>query len=203
MIVWNTDTHIVPKCVRLPAGVLLAVATLLLDGPVVIVPLVLACLWIWGRPEGRPRNLAVAACLMAGQSINVSLGMIDYELTPFMAGQGYALLERASDTAFPSDHTALCWSCGLGLIFTHGAVRWAAVLCMLGMLTGCARVYLGVHYPLDVLVASPIGLLAGAGARVALPLTTSLAFAPVERLYEGILAHLPSALSLPHRYSCV
>jgi undecaprenyl-diphosphatase len=199
MMSWNTELLLFLNAPAHPTEVLLAVAKLLSDGPVVVVPLVLACLWIWGRPEARPAHLAVAACLIAGQSIKVSLGVTYYELTPFMAGQDHTLLNQASDNNFPRDHAALCWSCGLGLILTHGAIRWGAALCMLGMLTCWGQVYLGVHYPVDMLASLPIGLLAGAGARVALPLAASLVAPTVEHFYERILTHLRSALSLPRR----
>lgn len=57
-------TLTVPGCARPLKEALLAIAKLLSDGPVVVVPLVLACLWILGRPEGRPPHLAAVRKLI-------------------------------------------------------------------------------------------------------------------------------------------
>jgi undecaprenyl-diphosphatase len=199
MIFWNTELFLFLNAPGHLNAITRSAAKLLAHSPVVVVPLLLACLWIWGRPESRPAHVAIAACLIAGQSINVSLGMLSYELGPFMSGQGHTFLKNATGNSFSGDGATICWSCGPGLILTRGAVRWGISLCLIGLLMGLARVYLGGHYPLDELAAAPIGLLAGVGARVALPIATSVASPPVERLYESVLTHLPAALPLPRR----
>lgn len=199
MIFWNTERLLFVDAARHLTAISLPAANFLGHWPLVVVPLLLACLWIWGRPRSRPAHLAIAACLIAGQSICVSLGMLSSELGPFIDGQAHTILANASGSAFPFDGAAICWGCGLGLIITRGAVRWGTWLCLIGLSMGLVRVYLGVHYPLDVLSAAPIGLLAGVGARVALPLATSFASPPIESLYELILTHLPAVLPLPRR----
>jgi hypothetical protein len=64
MMVLNTELLLFLDAPGHSKEVLLAIAKLLSDGPVVVVPLVLACLWIWGRPEGRSPHLAAVRKLI-------------------------------------------------------------------------------------------------------------------------------------------
>jgi len=63
------------------------------------------------------------------------------------------------DPSFPSGH-ALC-AAAVGLyLYTHTAAVWGrAMLASLVVLVPLARLYLGVHYPTDVLVGSSLGIL--------------------------------------------
>ena len=46
--------------------------------PVLLVPVLLMLLWVWGPPDRRPALLAVAAGLFAGQALNLLLGTIGF-----------------------------------------------------------------------------------------------------------------------------
>lgn len=198
-MLWNTDLFLLLNAPTHPGAAMFLVAEALAATPVVLAPVLLACLWVWGRPGRQPALLAVAGGLFAGQALNLLLGMAWDEPRPFMAGVGHTWLAHVADNGFPSDHATLAWSLGLGLILTDASRRWGVAVCLLGIATGWARVFLGVHFPVDVLASAPIGLMAATAARLAVPTARTWAAPPAERLYEGVLERLPARLPLPRR----
>lgn len=197
---WNLDLFMLLNASARPSAGMLWVAELAANAPLLLIPTLLTGLWIWGAPQRRPALLAVAASLFAGQGLNWLLGQAWYEPRPFMAGIGHTWIEHVADNGFPSDHATLAWGLGCGLMLTGISLRWGIFACAVAILTGWARVFLGVHFPVDVLVAAPVGLTAGFIARLLRPVAAHLA-QPVERLYETILRQLPGWLPLPRRKS--
>ncbi len=129
--------------------------------------------------------------MFAGQGINLLLGLVWFDPRPFMAGIGHTWLDHVTDNGFPSDHATLAWSLGLGLALTGASSRWGTVACLVGLAAGWARVYLGVHFPVDVLASIPAGLLAAGFASVLLPPIQRWVAPPVERAYDMALRLLP------------
>ena len=73
----------------------------------------------------------------------------------------------AHGTSFPSSHTAATVAIVIALVpFLPRALAWVAVA--YAVLVGCSRVYLGVHYPLDVLSGAGIGMAMGGAVLLAL-----------------------------------
>ena len=129
--------------------------------------------------------------MLAGQGINLLLGLAWFEPRPFMAGVGHTWLDHVADNGFPSDHATLAWSLGLGLALTGASRRWGTAACLVGLATGWARVYLGVHFPLDVLASMPAGLLAAGSACILLPPVRRWVAPLAEHAYDVALGHLP------------
>src|SRR6516162_7300296 len=66
----------------------------------------------------------------------------------------------AHGTSFPSSHTAVTVAVVIALVpFLPRALAWVAFA--YAVLVGWSRVYLGVHYPLDVLAGAGIGMAVG------------------------------------------
>ena len=196
---WNTDLFLALNASAQPGPAMLFIADALASAPVLLAPVALICLWVWGRQDRRPALLAVAGGLFVGQGVNLLLGLAWHEPRPFMAGIGHTWLAHVADNGFPSDHATLAWSLGLGLILTGASRSWGAAACLVGISAGWARIYLGVHFPVDVMASVPVGLVAGTVASLAVPFAQRWLSPPAERLYEATLDRLPARLPLPRR----
>lgn len=72
------------------------------------------------------------------------------ESRPFTAHpSAHVLIHHAADQSFPSDHATAAFGIALAVgVFLSRA--WGAVLFVLALLIGFARVYVGIHYPSDI-----------------------------------------------------
>jgi undecaprenyl-diphosphatase len=131
-----------------------------------VVFLVTVVLWfILGVVRGRPddRVGAIAALLASGLAllVNQVVSHIVYRPRPFVMHPNtvHVLLGHSADGSFPSDHAAAAVAISIVLCAFHRRLGIAALL--FAVLTAYARVYVGDHYPGDVLAGALIGLLAG------------------------------------------
>jgi undecaprenyl-diphosphatase len=114
-----------------------------------------------------PRHLGVMLLLSSGGAAVIAqlVKRLSKRRRPNVGILGFTALAQNPDAfSFPSGHTAA--SVAL-------AVAWAGEGSGLGLLAsafaslvGFSRVYLGVHYPLDVMAGAAIGLTAGGLARL-------------------------------------
>ena len=171
---------------------LIQVATGIADDLIYLIPLLLLGMWLWG--DSTRRSLAIKACLVTLLALgaNQVIGLVWQHPRPFMIGLGHAWIPHAADSSFPSDHLTVFAGIGLTLLF-GGAFRMAAAVLATGFVVAWARVFLGLHFPLDMVGAVAV---AGAAYVVVSPLwrmaggkLTNLA----EKLYRTVFA-----LSLIH-----
>ncbi|GAA4912491.1 phosphatase PAP2 family protein [Streptomyces coeruleoprunus] len=160
----------------------------------ILLALVLVVLWCWwgvrrrGTIEDSVSGLAgvVWAPLAAGIAVLVNIpirGFVERP-RPFRDHQGLeVLVDGKTDYSFVSDHATLAMAIGVGLFIAHRRIGLVAI--GLALAEGFCRVYMGVHYPTDVVGGFALGTaVALLFAPVALALLTPLvsAVARSERL---------------------
>jgi undecaprenyl-diphosphatase len=129
------------------------------DGVVVFAGLLLAA-WVLARASGDLRS--VAASLWAPVGALVALGVNQllvagvaeprpYDVLPHVL----VLVHRSADGAFPSDHAVMAGSVTAGVLLVHR--RLGLVTAALAVLMALTRVYVGAHWPLDVVAGLAVG----------------------------------------------
>jgi len=159
-----------------------AVASL---GPLVLLAL-LGLIWFLPRPtapRAAERRAVLYALLAAaiGLGINQIIGHLWARPRPGVGHATTQLLGGSSDPSFPSDHATLAFGLALPVLLMF--YRWGILLLAGALLLGFARVYVGRHYPGDILGSLAVALVttacvwAGRGQleRVIAPLLAALA----------------------------
>ena len=166
---------------------LVAAAILIANDAILLAPTALVCLWLTGGDERRELALRACAVGFLALGINQLIGLAWYHPRPFAIGLGHTFLPHAPDSSFPSDHMTVFAGVGLTLLL-DGAAVWAVATLLTGLGVAWARVFLGVHFPLDM--AGAVGVAVVAYTAVT-PLWRKLGVSVtdlVERLYRHILA---------------
>ncbi len=152
-----------------------------------LVPLLLLGLWLWGGHAHRAAALKAFLVTLLCLAVNQAIGALWPHPRPFMIGLGHTWIPHAADASFPSDHMTVFAGIGLTLLF-EGVTGWAVATLLIGLCVAWARVFLGVHFPLDM--AGSV-LVAGAVYASMTPLWRKFGEPIIhvaERLYRRLLA---------------
>lgn len=135
-----------------------------------VVPL-LVLLWFWPSAQRAANQRVAVAVIIAvalGEAGQHLVGELRYTDRPYVVDSGTRLLiSHAPNNSFPSGHTSfafavagtlLWWRTGAGLVAISAAC-----------LVGVARVFVGVHWPVDIVVGAALGLAVGTAAAKAAP----------------------------------
>ena len=142
------------------AAVLTPVSRLFLPAGITVV-VVLAVVYVVARNRGvLPVAAGAAAAGLAWALANAAKAVADRP-RPYGVVAGAVLRQQpAHGTSFPSSHTAVTVAVVIALVpFLARPLAGAGI--GYAVLVGWSRVYLGVHYPLDVLAGAGLGLAAG------------------------------------------
>ncbi len=141
-------------------GLRLTLATALAQYLIFLLPAGMAFAWLRGSRDDRYALLrALYACLMA-LALAQLIGWMWPQPRPFALHLGNQFIPHANDAGLPSDHVTIFWTLGLAALATRQFATWGFPLLAAGLAVGWSRVYLGVHFPLDVLAALPVAALA-------------------------------------------
>lgn len=125
----------------------------------IIIAIVLVVLWLrWRRDTQRAAALAATAAAVA-LGLGQLIGKTFPRLRPSDVLPAHLLLPRSQDTSFPSDHATLAFAVAT-VVFAWNR-RWGTAMVIFAVLTAVARVWVGAHYPGDVLGGAALGGIVG------------------------------------------
>ena len=110
----------------------------------------------------RPAGVTALLALLVGALItNVCLKNFVARIRPYEVVEGLRLMiERQRDYSFPSGHTSASFAAACALVRTLPK-KWGTVCMILAGVIALSRLYVGVHYPSDVLGGMVVGIFAG------------------------------------------
>jgi undecaprenyl-diphosphatase len=91
--------------------------------------------------------------------ISKTIGVFYYHNRPFVDNLGVQLIQHKADSSFPSDHTTFLFAIAFSYLFFK-LKNLVVISLILAFLGGIARVYVGVHYPFDIMGGIFVGFVA-------------------------------------------
>ena len=138
----------------------------------------------WWRARGTRDLRRVTASLWAplgtllAVAVNQPLGRLVGERRPYdEIAHALVLVPRSTDFSFPSDHAVMAGAVAVGVLLVDR--RLGLLAGVLALLMAFARVYVGAHYPFDVITGLVVG-----GA------VTAIGWVVVRRPLQAIVAAL-------------
>lgn len=115
--------------------------------------LALVLYWFTGRGQNRMMVICSVFTLLFAEILGRAAGLLHSNNQPFAElDHVNKLIEKSVDNSFPSDHTMLFFSlCVTFWLFRRG---WSFLWVLLAVIVGLSRIWVGVHYPGDVLVGA-------------------------------------------------
>ena len=176
--------------------IVVAVARIIATWSVPLTVVLAAALWILGRPSRRGAILVGGAAVWLGLTLNFIVSLAWFHPRPFMLGLGHQLLPHVAETSFPSDHATFILSFGFGLLLSREWRGMSLFVITLGFMVAWARIYLGVHFPIDMLGSLVVAFVGALGAIAIRPFTETKALPWLEALYERTLILLRLSVSI-------
>ncbi len=109
----------------------------------------LVYLW-FVRSKYRQEILFAGYASLLSLGINFIIHLLYFHPRPFMIPSGILLIAHAPETSFPSDHSTLMFAISLMFLAFRNLRNKGAILFVLSLIGGLARVYAGLHFPMDI-----------------------------------------------------
>ena len=131
---------------------LLATARLLAELPIALAVLVALYILVRRKSE-KAFALRLVLTVTLAMAAAYVIRKLHYNPRPFVIDLGRTFIEHAPTASFPSFHGTFMFSLAAALLFCPKERASGMAILLLGLATAWARIYLGVHYPLDMLGA--------------------------------------------------
>ena len=133
-------------------------ALLLAQWLIGLVPVGMLLAWFRGGAAARRELLHMLLAVVLALALAQVVGHVWPQPRPFALHLGLQLLAHSNDPGLPSDHVTVFWALACAALTTRRYAAWGFALFGAGLAVGWSRVFLGVHFPYDVLAALPVAL---------------------------------------------
>lgn len=125
---------------------------------VMLMVLPLIYMWFKGNAGAKKAALLSLLSMAIALLINQVIGYIYFRHRPFEFHEVNLLLDKSTDPSFPSDHAAFVFAIASLIWLNDRRIGFFAL--GIGILVGISRVFVGIHYPGDILGGLLTGLTA-------------------------------------------
>lgn len=171
----------------------LAMALALAQWLIYLLPAGLAVAWIRADAVSRRELIELLLAVLLALGLAQVVTHLWPQPRPFALHLGTQLMEHANDPGLPSDHVTVFWALAWAALGTRRCAVWSFPLFAAGLAAGWSRVFLGVHFPYDIVSAMPVALAGALAARasraVTMPVVAHILYAS-ERLERAVRAKL-------------
>jgi undecaprenyl-diphosphatase len=103
--------------------------------------------------------LELGVTLLLAFATATALARVSTELRPFQTHHVHQLIAHDPGVSLPSDHATAAFALAFGIgLFLHRG--WGVALAVAAVIIGFSRIWVGVHYPGDIVAAAMIAGLA-------------------------------------------
>lgn len=120
-------------------------------------PIFFILLWLFGNEAQKEMILKSIFVIIISLCIGQLISILFPHPRPFMMGVGRTLIYHASNASFPSHHM-IFFSAVFISIFLAKEYKLSMIFFILMLLVAWSRIYLGVHFPFDMIGAFLISL---------------------------------------------
>jgi len=189
---WFTLLNASPDASQPAITIAIFLANILIYG--VFLCIILA--WVRKSEAFRFALLDAAFTVILALSLSRITGVLWYHPRPFEFGLGQKYLDHVANSSFPSDHATFLFSVAIPLLVHAISRKWGIVVFATTLPVAWARIYLGIHFPLDMIGALVLAAISTAMVIKISPLLRRRIYAPLCDFYECVIAtlHLPTTL---------
>lgn len=118
-----------------------------------LVPTILVVGWLVGDDRLRRILLEAFVAILVGLGISAVIGWVWPHPRPFVAGVGNTFIEYDATPSFPSNHAGIMLTMACSFVLHPRTRRMGAAFLAVSLTVVWARMYIGVHWPMDMVGA--------------------------------------------------
>lgn len=136
--------------------------------------------WLVGDEQDRRAVTQVLLAVLLSLALNYFVAQLFPRPRPFMIGVGHTFMSHRAESGFPSDHATPMWTIAFGMLMwsRRSLAGWIALA--LAAATSWARVYLGVHFPFDILGSMAVAVVSVLALAALRPFVERTVARPIE-----------------------